>query len=215
MLDLSPLIEQAKAGQVSAASALNYSHRLHTLHWVIFLKWDSKHSMPRYPHGYKNTYREIGLLYKQMIDLLNELFGFYPNLPYNDAASWFAAILREGTIEGRNGQKGKENDIKRLQSENKQLRSLINPFDEATQPHAYLFCEYAIALSEKADRISKERWLPFVTSRAAWIQALRSEEWRPVRSSPDHRVLVDRRGRGRSKMEILPLKFATLENLTP
>lgn len=52
------LFQQEQDRRIPANAWTKYLHRVHTFHWLIKLKWDSKHKIPA-PYGNKDTYKPL------------------------------------------------------------------------------------------------------------------------------------------------------------
>jgi len=178
------LLSAAKNGEISANDAISFTHRAYILHWLIKLKWDSQHQLPKFPKGHRDSYRVLGALYKAALDACQQCHSAQTG--YIDAGEWFRKILVEAAIEGPQFNKGKKATLKGvggcdgLQRQNKLLSCYENPFDQEREPHTWHLIEVARQRAEGWDIFRSQVWTPLVQSRKRWSVEFQSDVWRSL-----------------------------------
>lgn len=153
----------------NAAMMVNSIHRLLVLHWLIKLRWNSKHRIPYHTKGLKDAHKPFGELYKAASLIIQDChfrqIGYSHD--YGHPVEWFAGLLGENAIEGA-FQSNKSEGIKHLQGQTKKLRSYENPFDPQSEPHTWKFAQSAIdsAQGYGLDIFARELWRPFLAARS-------------------------------------------------
>jgi hypothetical protein len=169
-------------GEVDALYYGAYYHMAKILHWVIKLKWDSQHKLPKLPRGQQKAYKPLGKLYVVVINLCQECHFWGYGKQYNNAAEWFAMVLTENALDCPNVDQSKDADIKQMQRQNKQLFSeLENPFSPVEEPATYELIEAAIAICGKSDVLRKTIWKRLKEARLEWLNEYRTGVWRSPR----------------------------------
>jgi hypothetical protein len=201
--------------EIPPLEAITFCHRVHILHWLVKLKWNSKHRTPYTPKGHKETYKPLGELYKRVLNTCMECHLLDLGSEYNTPAEWFRLILFETSVEGQNLNDGKDETVKKLQRGNRELAGLSNPFNPTAEPHAYRLAQAALAVIDGGnDVFLKEVWRPLVKARQAWVRELRSERWQSMRHDGTHWFLQSGGG-GKNQRKIPPLKNGVSETPSP
>ncbi len=193
----------------NAAMLTNSIHRLLILHWLIKLRWNSKHRIPYHTKGLKDAHKPFGEIYKSVSVIVQDIhfrqFGY--SRDYTHPVEWFAGILSENVVEGAY-QGNKSTGIKNLQATTKKLRSYENPFDPETEPHTWKFAQSAIdsAQSYGLDIFAKELWRPFLIARSALAKHLDNSYLLSIRCSDGQPTISLPKTKG-SRAEILLENF--------
>ncbi len=188
---------------------VNSIHRLLILHWLIKLRWNSKHKVPYTTRGLKDAHKPFGELYKSVSLIIQDChfrqFGY--SRDYTHPVIWFAGILSENVVEGAY-QGNKSSGIKILQATTKKLRSYENPFDPE-KPHTWKFAQSAIdsAQAHSLDIFAKELWRPFLTARSVLAKHLDNALLLSIRCNDDQPPTISLPGTKGSRSEILLENF--------
>jgi hypothetical protein len=164
-----------------------YLHRVNILHWIIKLKWNSKHKIPKFPNNvkdkdYKPCYLVLAELYVTVVDLCCLHFSRELTV-YQNSANWFAHILYEGTVQSGDCSGKKTVDIKTVQKQNVNLDNGINPINRNESPHTWKLIEIAKhGIGNKVQESTEEElWQLFIQRRKAWITEYKRPEWKATR----------------------------------
>ncbi len=205
-------IEQAgwTASQTrNAGMMVNSIHRLLILHWLIKLRWNSKHKVPYHTKGLKDAHKPFGEIYKAASLIVQDChfrqFGY--SRDYTHPVEWFQGLLAENAIEG--GYRGNKSEgIKNLQAQTKKLRSYENPFDYEKEPHTWKFVQSAIdsAQGYGLDIFARELWRPFLAARSALAKHLDNSYLLSIRESQGKPTIALPKSKG-SRAEISLEKF--------
>ncbi len=189
-------IEQAGLVAVKTKNSpmlINSIHRLLILHWLIKLRWNSKHKVPYATKGLKDAHKPFGEVYKGVATIIQDChfrqFGY--SRDYTHPVQWFAGILSENAIEGT-FQGNKTEGIKHLQATTKKLRSYENPFDQEREPHTWKFAQTAIdsAQAHGLDIFAKEQWRPFLAARSALAKHLDNSYFLSIRCKEEEKPTI-------------------------
>jgi hypothetical protein len=204
----------AKEEQVDPLFFNNFIHVARILHWVIKIRWDSKHNLPAMPKGHKNDYKSLGYLYSSVIDVIQELDFLDLTNHYTTSAQWFVEILTEGALDSPNCDQSKNADIKQIQSENRSLFSSgTNPFNPELEPSTCDLINRALTLCDRSDIFRKKLWGNFRAARIEWLNEYRKPSWRSPRRIERktktgeilEEIIVQQGSRGRSTEKLPPL----------
>ncbi len=160
-----------------------YYHVAKVLHWVIKLRWDTKHKLPKLPRGQKKAYKPLGALYNAVIEICQECHFWGYGEQYDNAAQWFIEVLAEGALDCPNVDQSKDSDIKDMQNQNKCLFSAPpeNPFKATEEPSTYELIKAAIAIRGESDVFRKTKWRQLKKARLEWLSEYRQGSWRSPR----------------------------------
>ena len=193
----------------NAAMMVNSIHRLLILHWLIKLRWNSKHRIPYHTKGLKDAHKPFGEIYKSVSLIVQDIhfrqFGYSQD--YAHPVEWFGGILSENAIEGAY-RGNKSEGIKHLQAATKKLRSYENPFDRETEPHTWKFAQSAIdsAQGYGLDIFAKELWRPLLAARSALARHLDNSYLLSIRSKDDQPTISLPKSKG-GRAEVLLENF--------
>lgn len=164
-------------GNSEGIQLITRCHILHIIHWTIKLKYDKKHRMPFAPYGKTNTYKPVGMLYSQALDLCLALPEKEVQKHAKNSATLWGAILCELAIEGKVGDT-KAESIVLCKKQNASLRDFENPFSSDTEPYTTLMVDIALKMANSDDAWRRKFWNSFKKSRSEWVKNLSNPEWR-------------------------------------
>lgn len=216
------LLKMAANGeQVDPFFFNSFIHVARILHWVIKIRWNSKHKLPTMPKGHKNDYRSLGYLYSTLIDVIQELDFLGLTSGYDTSAQWFMEILAEGALDCPNCDQSKDADIKGIQSQNKSLFSSgTNPFNPELEPSTYDLINRALILCDRSDVFKKKLWGKFRAARIEWLNEYRKSHWRSPRRIEEktdtgeivQKVVIQTGTKGRSTRKLPPFNLSQLNS---
>ena len=198
-------------GKLPAPLGQSVCHRAHILHWVVKLKYDSKHRMPKVPKGRTNTYKPLGVLYWKALELSLQLPETALRLGLRHGADLWRWLLVEHALEGVPCNY-KPESIKRLKRQNAILRDYKNPFDSGRTPYTWALIEDARLNAERLDHFRKDYWSPFMNARTKWCTAYQGPEWRQV-SEQDGTYFMRKAGKDNRLEELRSPTFPVVEKM--
>lgn len=145
-----------------------------TIHWVVKLKWSSKHKIPG-GQAHARSAKPVGEMYFRLLELCIQCQGLmgHKATGYPDAADWFSEIWLDDThsqLVGRvvlllGVEGGRKDDyLAGLRQTVRALRDDQNPFDPEALPHLHRLVECAIRLAGSSDEFRKNYWKPYIYS---------------------------------------------------
>lgn len=157
-------------------------------HWLIKLKWNTKHKIPGRRAHTQGT-KPWGLLFCHLLELCIQCHALvgYKRAGYPDASEWFKQIWLEylktdlefafvidflcPVIFALNIEYNKTNQVAGMRQQLRKLKNYENPYNPTIQPHLHhlIECSRRLAESQDADVFKKEYWNPYLHAFAVCV----------------------------------------------
>ena len=184
-----------------------------TLHWVVKLKWDSKHKIP-YPAKVKRVIEPFGKLIYRYLELCIQCHSCLPlgQTRYENAAMWFWKIVRESQRNTifRESNIGKTETLNQRRATVNAFVDLTNPIPKQDAPYEWDLIETAIKVVNLSDRFETEYWTPFIRDYRSWNTAVDGTDWGATYQEVDKLYVQAEQGKGRLLLDFQKLMAETL-----
>lgn len=182
LTSLTTLVSSAVNGEIPGITLIIWWNNFYILHWTVKETWGGKkYKLPKLPKGYRNSYKPLGIMYKRVLRICQELHTL--GLFNEHEAIFFRKVFTEGRLLGQvhTPSGGKYELYKLLRQENQLLRSssccsVPQSIDKTEFPYTHRFLELSLKLAFNSEPFRKEYFMPFLSSRSKALDQINSPQ---------------------------------------